>query len=128
MRLIGHDELADGLGQHHDLAHGLAGPLVRRLEQNLRDDRDEAICKKGLGLLALIVRQRIDDAIDGLGGAGGMQGPQHQVPGFGGRHGHGNGFGVAHFTDQDNVGVFAHRARTPSAKDGRCVPNSRCIT
>jgi hypothetical protein len=34
--------------------------------------------------------------------------PQHQVSGFGRRHGHGNGFGVAQFAHQNDVGIFAH--------------------
>ena len=29
VRLVGHDELADGLGEHHDFANGAARALVR---------------------------------------------------------------------------------------------------
>jgi hypothetical protein len=34
--------------------------------------------------------------------------PEHQVPGFRGRHRHGNRFGVAHFADQNHIRILAH--------------------
>ena len=37
-----------------------------------------------------------------------MQRAEHQVAGFSGGHGHGDGFGVAQLTDQDHVGIFTH--------------------
>ncbi len=108
VRLVGHDELADGLGEHHDFADGAPRALIRALDQDLGDHRDQALRQKALGLLALVGGQRIDDAVDGLGGAGGMQRAEHQVPGLGRRHRHGDGLGIAHFADQDDVRILAH--------------------
>ena len=76
--------------------------------------------EKALGLLALFGGQRIDDAVDGLGGAGGVQGAEHQMSGFGGGHRHGNGFGIAHFADQDDVRILAH-GRAHALGEGRQV-------
>ena len=41
--------------------------------------------------------------------AGGVQRAEHEVPGFRGRHRHGNRLGIAQLADEDHVRVFAHR-------------------
>ena len=108
VRLIGHDELADGFGEDHDFAYGTPRALVGTLDQHLGDDGDQTLRKEALGLLALFRGQRVDDAIDGLGGAGRVQGTQHQVTGLGRGHRHGYGFGIAQLADQDDVRILAH--------------------
>ena len=65
------------------------------------------------------IGQRVDDAVHGLRGAGGVQGAEHQVPGFGGGHRHGNGFGIAQLADQNHVRVFAHRGAHAFGKGGQ---------
>ena len=51
--------------------------------------------EEALGLLALIAGQGVDDAVDRLHGARGMQRAEHQVARFGGRHGHADRLAVA---------------------------------
>ena len=82
---------------------------VRGLDQHLSDDRKQTLREEALGLFALFDRQRIDDAVDGLHGAGGVERAQHEVTGLGGRHCHGDGLRIAQLADQDHVRVFAHR-------------------
>ena len=37
--------------------------------------------------------------------------PGGKVPGFGGPHSCGNGSGVSHFTNEDNIGILSHEIR-----------------
>jgi hypothetical protein len=60
-----------------------------------------------------IRRERIDDTVDGLRGAVGVKGAEDQVAGFGGADCGLDGFEVAHFTDENDVGVL-----TQGAPDG----------
>ena len=64
--------------------------------------------RKALGLFALLGRQGIDEPVDGLDGAGGVQRSEHQMPGFGRRHRHADGLGVTQLADQDHVRILAH--------------------
>ena len=82
----------------------LGGPY-----QHLGHDREQALREEALGLLALLYRQRVDHAIDRLDRAGGVERAEHQVPGLRRGHRHGDGVGIAQLTDQDDVGVLAHR-------------------
>ena len=54
VRLLGLDELGDGLGHHQHLADGLAAVAVGSLHQYLGDDREQALREEALGLLALL--------------------------------------------------------------------------
>src|SRR5208283_3905774 len=47
-----------------------------------------------------------DNTLNGFRGVQGVQGREHQVAGFGGEQGRGDGFQVAHFTDQNHIGVL----------------------
>ena len=49
----------------------------------------------------------VDNTVDGFGGAGRVQRTENQVASFGGGQGEGDGFRVAHLTDQNHVWVFA---------------------
>ena len=53
-----------------------------RLDQNLRDYRLQALRQKAFCLLALLGRQRIDDAIYRLGCAGCMERAENKVTGL----------------------------------------------
>ena len=48
----------------------------------------------------------VHDTVDGFGRAGGVQGAEHKVAGFGGGEGEADGFGVAHLAHEDDVRVF----------------------
>ena len=66
--------------------------LARKVLVCSRSSVGSASMMRSMVLVALVVCKRAE----------------HQVAGFGGRHRHGNGFGIAHFADQDHVGIFAH--------------------
>ena len=53
-------------------------------------------------------REEVDDPVDGLLGVGGVQSRHHEVTGFRSGERRLDGFGVAHLTDQDDVGVLTH--------------------
>ena len=63
--------------------------------------------KRQADLVLLEGGEEVDDAVDGLGGVGRVQGRQHQVAGLGRGKGGPDGLGVAHLADQDDVGVLA---------------------
>ena len=52
-------------------------------------------------------REDVNDAVNGLRGAGGVQRRQHEVASLGGGDGGGNGFKVAHLADEDDVRILA---------------------
>ena len=56
------------------------------------------------------VGKRVDDTVDRLGRAGGVQRAEDQVARFRRRDGRFDRFQVAHFTDQNHVRVLAQRA------------------
>ena len=79
------------------------GPWHQGLaEHRLQDQR-----KLNLHLLLLVRREGVDDAVDGLGRAGGMQRGQHQVARLGGSQGQGYRLQVSHLAHEDDVGVLA---------------------
>ena len=49
----------------------------------------------------------VDDAVDGLGSGDGVQGRKHEMPRFRRFEGEGNGFEIAHFAHEDDIGVLA---------------------
>ena len=51
-------------------------------------------------------REDRDNTLNGFGSVEGVQRGENQVAGFGGEQGGGNGFEVAHFADEDDVGVL----------------------
>lgn len=60
-------------------------------------------------ILALLVGgEGVDHALDGVGGAGGVQRGEHQLRHLGSVDGGADGLGVAHLAEQDDVGAFAH--------------------
>src|SRR5262249_41849677 len=54
-------------------------------------------------------REQVQNTADGAGRAAGVNGSEHQVPGFGRVNGRHKRFLVAHFADQHDVGIFADR-------------------
>jgi hypothetical protein len=84
--------------------------------------------RKLLVWFTLFRGQRVDDAVQGLGGAGGVQSAEHQVSGFRRRHGHGMVSASRISPTRITSGSSRMAARTPSAKEGRWVPSSRWIT
>ena len=80
--------------------------------------RDQALGDRGLqhrgelqaDLLLLVRREHRDDAVDGFGRVERVQRREHQVAGLGGVQRRLDRFHVAHFADEDDVGVLAQGA------------------
>ena len=87
------------------------------MQQALGDHRGEGSGKLGADLVARRSREGVDDAVDGPRGPGGVQGAEHEVARLGGGDGRLDGLEIAHFPDQDDVGVLAQRG-TDSFREG----------
>ena len=85
------------------------GVIALRLlgQQRLRQHADEGGRQLGANLVLLILGKDVDDAVDGGRGAVGVQRAEDDVPRLGRLDGGVNRFQVAHFADQDDVGVHA---------------------
>ena len=75
----------------------------------LRADADEDGGELDAYLLLLVRGKDVDDAVDRLRGVLRVERGEDEVPRFGGGDGGGDGFEVAHFTDEDDVGVLPER-------------------
>ena len=80
------------------------------LAERLGDDRLERLREHRADLVLLAGRKDVDDAVDGLRRARGVQGAEHQVPGLGRGERERDGFQVAHLADEDDVRILAQRA------------------
>ncbi len=115
MVLAGADEVADGGGGDHDLEGGVAGGLVDGGDELLGDDGEEGEGELLADLVLVAGGKAVEETDHGLGGVVGVEGGEDEVACFGGGEGGGHGFGVAHFADEDDVGVLAE-----DGSDGLC--------
>ena len=101
-QLVGHDGRVE-----QNLDGGDAAAAVLLAHQALRNDALQIARQIHEQLLAALFRKEIDDAIERLVGAVGMQRAHAQVPGLreGDRVLH--GFGIANFADQNHIGRLA---------------------
>src|SRR4030095_1105180 len=104
------DQVADGGGADQDLQRGAAALLVHALEEVLGHDDLETGGKTVAHLGLLLGREHLDDAVDGLGRARGVEGAEHEVTGVGRLQRQADGLQISHFTDEDDVGVFTKGA------------------
>ena len=82
---------------------------VLGLAQRLRDHGLQRLGEHGAHHFLFLGRKHVDDTVDGLGRRRGVQRAEHQVTGFGRRHGQADGFQVSHFANQNRVRVFTQR-------------------
>ena len=75
--------------------------------QTLRDERADVQRQVHEQLLAPLLGKEIDDAVERLVGAVGVQGGQHQVPGLGELDAVFHGLAIADFADENHVGRLA---------------------
>lgn len=111
--LVGHvvaDARADGRVGDHDLAGEGAPAALFRGDELLADDGLDTVGELGEDLGAFFWRENRDDAVDGLCGVGGVEGADDEVAGLGGSEAPRDALQVAHFTDEDDVGVLAEDA------------------
>ena len=99
-----------------------------RGHKRLRQHRDQVAGQLHANLFLLIGRERVDDAVDRRGRAGGVQRAEHQVAGFGGGDG---GLIVARSRISPTSitsGSCRNARRSASEKLGTSTPISRCTT
>ena len=77
------DHVVDAAGHHQDLAARHAAVAVRGADEALGDDALQRAGDHRAGLLLLMGREEIDDAVDRLGGVDRVQRREHEVAGLG---------------------------------------------
>ena len=97
-------------GADHHLDRRRAALAVGARHQALRDDRLQHAGELQADLLLLVRRKHRDDAVDRLGRVERVQRREHEVAGFGGEQAGLDRLEVAHFADQDDVGILPQRA------------------
>src|SRR5580765_2356054 len=85
---------------------GDAAFVVGAANETLGNDGFERGGKLQTNLLLLGRREDGDNTLNGFRGVESVQGRENHVAGFGGEQGGGNGFKVAHFADENHVGVL----------------------
>ena len=102
------------------------GPCRRRCGIRRCDDRRlEHAGELQADLLLLVRRKHRDDAVDGFGRVERVQRREDQVAGLGGVQRRLDRLDVAHFADEDDVGVLAQRAAQRVARTTACRRRSR---
>ena len=104
------DEVTDGGGVGEDFEGEDASFAIGSRDELLGDDASEGFADHDADLVSLIGGEDVEDAVEGACGVTGVEGAEDEVTGFGGGDGELDGFEVAHFTDHDDVGVFAKGA------------------
>jgi hypothetical protein len=103
-------------------------PSRRRGHQALRDRRLEHAGELQADLLLLVRREDGDDAVDRLGRVERVQRREHEVAGLGGEQRRLDRLEVAHFADEDDVGILAQRAAQRLRERRVSTATSRWLT
>ena len=93
----------------------------------LGDDGLQRAREHRAGLLLLVRREEVDDAVDRLGGVDGVERREHEVAGLGRGQRGADRLLVAHLADQDHVRVLAQHAAQRAAKEAVSSPTSRWL-
>src|SRR6266481_1657517 len=105
--LVFADQVADGCVGHHDFHAHRTAFAVSLGQQALTHDAFEHQRELRPDLGLLVSRKDVDDTVDGRRRRVGVQRAEGQVAGLGNTQGGLDGFQVAHFADQDHIGIFA---------------------
>ena len=108
-RLVVPDQRRDGRGVDHDFIDGDAARLVDARQQQLGNDRLQHGGKLDADGFLLVDGEGVDQTVNGLGRAGGVQGAENQVARFRRSDGRFHRFQVAQFAHQDHVRVLPQR-------------------
>src|SRR3984893_5109876 len=114
------DAVTNVPGADHDFASGDAAFVVGAAHEALGYDGLERGSKLQANLLLLRRREDSNDALNGFRGVESVQGGENQVAGFGGQQRGGNGFEVAHFADEDDIGILT-QSGAQGGGEVRCV-------
>ena len=110
VRLAFANEVRDRHVDHQNFKRGDAAGLVDPLEKVLRDDAFERFGQRGADLVLLVGRENVDDAVDRFGRARSVQRSENKVTGGGRGQRQLDRFEIAHFTDEQDVRIFAQSA------------------
>ena len=99
------DHAADGGRHRHDFKGG-DQPSADGGDQLLRYDRVQYHGELDGDLRLLVGLEDVDDSVDGVGGADGVQGGEDQMAGLRRRHGRRDGFVIPHLAEEDDVGTL----------------------
>ena len=102
------DHVADCAVDQHDLK-GRHKPAPRGGDELLGNDRLQDHGELHANLALLVLREHVDNPVDGTGGADGVQGGKNQLARFRGGHRGGDGLVVAHLPNQNHVGGLPQR-------------------
>jgi hypothetical protein len=100
------DAIADVSGGDHDFDGGDTAFVIGAANEALRNDGFQRGGKLQANLFLLRRREDGDNTLNRFGGVQSVQGGKHEVAGFRGEQRGGNSFEVAHFADQNHVGVL----------------------
>ena len=103
------DEVAHGVVGHQHLVGGHTTATLGG-QQTLADDALQRAGELDLDLVAALGREHVDDAVEGLRRVVGVQRGEHEVTGLGQGQRDGDRVEVAHFAEEDDVGVFTQGA------------------
>ena len=92
------DHAANGGGDDHDLEYRRAAAADLR-QEGLAHGTLQHVRQLDADLVLLLGGERVDDTVDGVGGALGVQRAEHQMARFGGCDGGGDGLQIAHLAD-----------------------------
>ena len=101
------DEVGDGGVVEEDLGGEHAAGVFCVGKEALGYDGEEGHGELETNLLLLVTWEYVDNAVNGLDCVVGVEGCEDEVAGFCGGEGCLNGFEVAHFSDENYVGVLA---------------------
>ena len=104
-----------GVGHQH-LAGDAAPRAVGGRQQLLGDDALQRHRQLDADLRLLVGREDVDDAVDRLRRVLGVQRAEHEVAGLGRGQRRADRLEVAHFADEDHVGVLAQRGLERGAR------------
>ena len=104
------DEVADRVVGDQDLERGDTPTPVGSGDEVLRHDSLQRGCKLYANLALLFRGEGVDDAVDRLRRTLGVQRREDEMSRLGGRQRGADRLEVAHFADEDHVGVFAKRS------------------
>ena len=116
--LILADQVGHGIGTHQNFGGGAASLPACQRQQLLGHNTPQNRCQLPTDLVLRTGGADVDNAVDGLRGADGVQRAEHQMPGFGGGHGGGDRFKIAHLTDQNHIRILAQGAAQRTRKAG----------
>src|SRR6266568_2943658 len=112
------DAVANVTGSDHDFDGGHAAFIVGAAHQALRYDGLQSGGELQTNLFLLRRREDRDDTLNRFRGVKSVQGGENEVTGFRGKQRRGNGFEVAHFADQNHVGVLTQSGAQCGGKVG----------